>query len=153
MYSKNKNISRGNKKIQKISKISRKKRTHRKAITGNLVNDEEDAIKNLKAISRDVLAFIKSMKTQEALSNDELARRIMERVSVDIKQDKNIRRRLYDAVNVLEAVGKVVKTGRVEGNHKKGSYTLIKPLQNMMEEEIEPMKEGFDPNYDEIRQM
>ena len=103
-------------------------------------NDQEDSTKNLKAISRDVLAFIRNMKAQETLSNDELARRIMERISVDMKQDKNIRRRLYDAVNVLEAVGKVIKTGRPEGNLKKGSYTLIKPSKCKMEAEYEQAK-------------
>ena len=70
------------------------------------------------------------MKPQETLSNDELAKRIIDKISVDSRQDKNIRRRLYDAVNVLEAVGKVAKTGggKFDGPNKKGSYTLIKPI-------------------------
>ena len=70
------------------------------------------------------------MKPQDTLSNDELAKRIIDKISVDSRQDKNIRRRLYDAVNVLEAVGKVVKTGggKLDGHNKKGSYTLIKPI-------------------------
>ena len=69
------------------------------------------------------------MKPQETLSNDELARKIIDKISVDSRQDKNIRRRLYDAVNVLEAVGKVIKTGgKIDGYNKKGSYTLIKPI-------------------------
>ena len=102
-------------------------------------------MKNLKSISKDVLSVIKKMKPEETLSNDDLAKKIMDRVHVDSKQDKNIRRRLYDAVNVLEAVGKVVKTGgKINGHAKKGSYNLIKPIILVSEEMVGENREIMD---------
>lgn len=89
----------------------------------------EDDSKNLKSISREVYRLINHLKPSQTFSNDELARKILSRQETEGHKDKNIRRRLYDSINVLEAVGLVKKMGGKNAK-RRGAYTMIESVKN-----------------------